>query len=520
MHCGGRSCSRRNARRAACGTCVTATTSSARACSRSRTSSPPTRPGCGSGTRSDARDGAHLMRGAPSVCRDVTFALSNVPTRANAGDAVARSAEVVGVRPGALVAVERGDCVHVVVGQVEVEDVDVLPHPLGLHRLREDDVAQLDVPAQHDLGRGLAVLLGQVLERALGEQVAALCDRAPRLGLDAVLHVIVAQLALDQPRVQLDLVDRGDGVGLLREPLQVGDREVGDADRAGLPVGQRLLEALPRLDVAVFAGPRPVDEVEVDVVGAELGQALVQPLDGRVEAVAVVVELGGDEDLVAGQPGLRQRLADALLVAVHLRGVDVPVAGVEGRPYRLRRLLRRHLVHPEAELRDLHAIVEPDVRNLCHACGLPAEGRGHPGYRFDEMSATLQATDLAAGHGARVLFSGLDLVLAPGDVVGLVGANGAGKSTLLRMLAGKTTPEEGTVVLSPPTATVGHLPQEPDRRPGETVAAFLARRTGVARAQAEMDAAAEALGSGAPGSDDAYALALDRWLALGGADLE
>jgi ATPase subunit of ABC transporter with duplicated ATPase domains len=136
------------------------------------------------------------------------------------------------------------------------------------------------------------------------------------------------------------------------------------------------------------------------------------------------------------------------------------------------------------------------------------------------MSATLQATALAAGHGARVLFSGLDLVLAPGDVVGLVGANGAGKSTLLRMLAGKTTPEEGTVVLSPPTATVGHLPQEPDRRPGETVAAFLARRTGVARAQAEMDAAAEALGSGAPGSDDAYALALDRWLALGGADLE
>ena len=50
------------------------------------------------------------------------------------------------------------------------------------------------------------------------------------------------------------------------------------------------------------------------------------------------------------------------------------------------------------------------------------------------MSATLQATDLAAGHGARVLFSGLDLVIAPGDVVGLVGANGAGKSTLLRLL--------------------------------------------------------------------------------------
>ena len=136
------------------------------------------------------------------------------------------------------------------------------------------------------------------------------------------------------------------------------------------------------------------------------------------------------------------------------------------------------------------------------------------------MSATVKATGLSAGHGARVLFSGLDLVLAPGDVVGLVGANGAGKSTLLRILAGETAPEEGTVAVSPPAATVGHLPQEPDRRPGETVAAFLARRTGVADAQAAMDAAAEALGSGAPGADDAYATALDRWLALGGADLD
>ncbi|MCW2716370.1 MAG: transporter related protein, partial [Pseudonocardia sp.] len=136
------------------------------------------------------------------------------------------------------------------------------------------------------------------------------------------------------------------------------------------------------------------------------------------------------------------------------------------------------------------------------------------------MSATLQATDLAAGHGARVLFSGLDLVIAPGDVVGLVGANGAGKSTLLRMLAGELTPEDGKIAVSPPEATIGHLPQEPDRRPGETVAEFLARRTGVTAAQSAMDAAAEALGEGAPGADDAYAIALDRWLALGGADLD
>jgi ATPase subunit of ABC transporter with duplicated ATPase domains len=136
------------------------------------------------------------------------------------------------------------------------------------------------------------------------------------------------------------------------------------------------------------------------------------------------------------------------------------------------------------------------------------------------MSAVLKATDLAAGHGARALFSGLDLVVGPGDVVGLVGANGAGKSTLLRLLAGELDPEQGTVSISPPDATVGHLPQEPQRRPEETVAAFLARRTGVAQAQLAMDEAAAALSTGERGADDAYAAALDRWLGLGGADLE
>ncbi|MGW1379587.1 ABC-F family ATP-binding cassette domain-containing protein [Streptomyces sp. NPDC002446] len=136
------------------------------------------------------------------------------------------------------------------------------------------------------------------------------------------------------------------------------------------------------------------------------------------------------------------------------------------------------------------------------------------------MSATLVAKDLAAGHGERVLFSGLDLVVAPGDVIGLVGANGAGKSTLLRLLAGLDTPEEGKLSLSPPTATVGHLPQEPDRRPGETVRAFLARRTGVADAQLALDDATQALVEERPGADDAYAVALERWLALGAADLD
>ncbi len=136
------------------------------------------------------------------------------------------------------------------------------------------------------------------------------------------------------------------------------------------------------------------------------------------------------------------------------------------------------------------------------------------------MSATLQARGLAAAFGDRELFSGLDLVVAPGDVVGLVGPNGAGKSTLLRILAGERRPDSGTVTLSPTSAHIGYLVQEAERPDGESVRAQLERRTGVAASLAEMDAQAQALADGVRGADDRYSDALDAWLSLGGADFD
>jgi len=140
------------------------------------------------------------------------------------------------------------------------------------------------------------------------------------------------------------------------------------------------------------------------------------------------------------------------------------------------------------------------------------------------MTATLVASSLAGGYGHRTLFDSLDLTVAPGDVVGVVGANGAGKSTLLTLLAGLDEPQAGSVRLSPADAFVGWLPQEHERVAGETVAAYIARRTGCAEATRDMDAAASALGEPAPvdGPDpaDVYSTALDRWLASGAADLD
>ncbi|WP_315096933.1 ABC-F family ATP-binding cassette domain-containing protein [uncultured Cellulomonas sp.] len=136
------------------------------------------------------------------------------------------------------------------------------------------------------------------------------------------------------------------------------------------------------------------------------------------------------------------------------------------------------------------------------------------------MSATVQAKGVGAGFGDRELFSGVDLVVAPGDVIGLVGPNGAGKSTLLRILGGRRQPDSGSVAVSPAHAQLGYLAQEIERLDGESVRAHLERRTGVADAQRDLDAAADAFGAGQDGADDVYAEALERWLALGGADLE
>lgn len=135
------------------------------------------------------------------------------------------------------------------------------------------------------------------------------------------------------------------------------------------------------------------------------------------------------------------------------------------------------------------------------------------------MTATLVAKNVAGGFAHRTLFEAVDLTVAPGDVVGVVGVNGAGKSTLLRILAGDLEPLEGTVSLAPADAFVGWLPQEHERVPGETVAAYVARRTGCSAASVAMETAAAALTDSAA-SADAYSAALDHWLATGAADLD
>jgi ATP-binding cassette subfamily F protein uup len=57
----------------------------------------------------------------------------------------------------------------------------------------------------------------------------------------------------------------------------------------------------------------------------------------------------------------------------------------------------------------------------------------------------LTTNGVAKSLGGRLLFTGLELALAPGTRLGLLGPNGSGKSTLLRVLAGELAPDAGTV---------------------------------------------------------------------------
>ncbi|MDQ4069051.1 MAG: ATP-binding cassette domain-containing protein [Actinomycetota bacterium] len=134
--------------------------------------------------------------------------------------------------------------------------------------------------------------------------------------------------------------------------------------------------------------------------------------------------------------------------------------------------------------------------------------------------AALVATGVTRSHGAFVVLDAVSVVVGPRSRIGVVGPNGVGKTTLLRILAGVERPDSGRVTLSPPTMNVGYLPQETVARPGETLRSYLARRTGVAAAEAELEEAAAGLATGAAGADDRYSRALERYLDLGGPDLD
>src|SRR6266566_7896133 len=59
--------------------------------------------------------------------------------------------------------------------------------------------------------------------------------------------------------------------------------------------------------------------------------------------------------------------------------------------------------------------------------------------------ALLSVTGLAAGYGATEVLRGIDLEVAAGEVVAVLGSNGAGKSTLNRTISGVQRATRGSI---------------------------------------------------------------------------
>jgi len=62
-----------------------------------------------------------------------------------------------------------------------------------------------------------------------------------------------------------------------------------------------------------------------------------------------------------------------------------------------------------------------------------------------DAALPLEIRGLSKSFGDRRALDGVDLTLAPGEILGLLGPNGAGKTTLVRSVAGRVTPDRGTV---------------------------------------------------------------------------
>ena len=102
----------------------------------------------------------------------------------------------------------------------------------------------------------------------------------------------------------------------------------------------------------------------------------------------------------------------------------------------------QHTDHLRSDVRD-----RPAVSGLTGGAVLCAEGL-YKTYRRGTWPRSRQTSVL----------QGASLVLAPGEIVGLVGENGSGKSTMMKILAGDLVADAGTVVR---TDSFGYCPQEP-----------------------------------------------------------
>ncbi|UKO92192.1 ATP-binding cassette domain-containing protein [Gordonia amicalis] len=115
------------------------------------------------------------------------------------------------------------------------------------------------------------------------------------------------------------------------------------------------------------------------------------------------------------------------------------------------------------------------------------------------MTATLLGHGLTARFGSREVFTGVDVSVDAGSVLGIVGRSGSGKTTLLRILAGLAEPTAGSVEqhgVEPRPGTIGLLAQHPRMvvNPRWTLRKIVAEPATIARRNCDVEVSAARVG--------------------------